>query len=71
MYWKTDTRYDQICAVMSRNRFELIKRYIHFNDNNKDKRKQDENRDRLFKIRPLFEALRQNVYPNNLKSIIQ
>ena len=25
-----------------------------------DKRKQDENRDRLFKIRPLFEALRQN-----------
>ena len=60
MYWKTDTRYDQICAVMSRDRFELIKRYIHFNDNNKDKRKQDENRDRLFKIRPLFEALRQN-----------
>ena len=28
---------------MSRDRFELIKRYIHFNDNNKDKRKQDEN----------------------------
>ena len=37
-----------------------FKRYINFNDNNKDKRKQDENRDRLFKIRPQFEALRQN-----------
>ena len=45
---------------MSRDRFELIKRYIHFNDNNKDKRKQDENRGRLFKGRPLFEALRQS-----------
>ena len=45
---------------MSRDRFELIKRCIHFNDNNKDRRKQDENRGRLFNIRPLFEALRQN-----------
>ena len=60
MYWETDTRHDQICAIMSRDRFELIKRYTHFNDKNKDKRKQDENRDRLFKIRTLFEALRQN-----------
>ena len=60
MYWETDTRYDQICTIMSRDRFELIKRYTHFNDNSKDKRKQDENRDRLFKMRPLFEALRQN-----------
>ena len=41
-------------------RFELIKRYIHFDDNSKDKRKQDEKRDRLFKIRPLFEVLKQN-----------
>ena len=60
MYWETDTRYDQICAIMSRDRFELIKRYIHFNDNNNGERKQDENRDRLFKMQPLFEALRQN-----------
>ena len=50
----------QICAIMSWDRFELIKWYIHCNDNNKVKRKQDENRDRLFKIWPLFEALRQN-----------
>ena len=45
---------------MSRDRFELIKRYIHFDDNSKDKRKQDEKRDRLFKIRPLFEVLKKN-----------
>ena len=45
---------------MSRDKFELIQGYINFNDNKKDERKQDEKRDRLFKIRPLFEALRQN-----------
>lgn len=45
---------------MGRDRFELIKQYIHFNDNNKDKRKQDKNIDGLFKLRPLFGALGQN-----------
>ena len=60
MCWETDTRYDQICTIMSRGRVELIKRYIHFDDNSKDKRKQDEKRDRLFKIRPLFEVLKKN-----------
>ena len=24
MYWETDTRYDQICTIMGRDRFELI-----------------------------------------------
>ena len=47
MYGETDARYDQICTIMSRDRFELIKRNIHFNDNNKEKRKQDKNIDRL------------------------
>ena len=59
-YWENDTRYEKICAIMSRDKFELIQGYINFNDNKKDERKQDEKRDRLFKIRPLFEALRQN-----------
>ena len=41
MYWETDTWYDQIFTIMSRDGFELMKWYIHFNDNDKDKRKQD------------------------------
>ena len=45
---------------MSRNRFESLKKFLHFNENNKDKKKDDETRDRLFKIRSLFEVLRQN-----------
>ena len=60
MYWETDTWYNQKCTVISQDRFQLIKRYIHFNDYDKNKRKYDQNRGRLFKIWPLFQALRQN-----------
>ena len=45
---------------MSRDRFELLKRYIHFNDNNNAPAHNDVNKDRLYKIRPLFEKLCQN-----------
>ena len=33
MYWETCSRVSLIADVMSRNRFETILRYIHFNDN--------------------------------------
>ena len=45
--------------IMSRNRFQLILKFLHFNDNedpNYDP--EDENRDRLHKVRPLIESLR-------------
>ena len=45
--------------IMSRNRFQLILKFLHFNDNedpNYDP--EDENRDRLHKVRPLIERLR-------------
>ena len=45
---------------MSHDRFDLIKRFLHFNDNFEDKKRDDVTRDRLFKIRPIFEKLQQN-----------
>ena len=45
---------------MSRDHFETIKRFLHFNENPKDKKRDDKTRDGLFKIRPFFEKLRQN-----------
>ena len=36
--------------MISQDRFQLIKRYIYFNDYDKNKRKHDQNRGRLFKI---------------------
>ena len=45
---------------MSHDRFESLKKFLHFNDNTKDKKSDGETRNRLFKIRPLFEMLRHN-----------
>ena len=59
-YRKTYTRYEPITSQMSRDSFETIKRFLHFNDNLKDKKRDDETRDRLFKIRSVFEKFRQN-----------
>lgn len=54
-YWATITRYSLIADIMPVKRFKKLRRYIHFQDNNADA-----NGDRLFKIRPLLEKIRQN-----------
>ena len=59
-YWELETSYELIASAMSRDRFESLKRFLQFNDNTKDKKRDDETMDRLFKIRPLLEMLRQN-----------
>uniref|UniRef100_A0A0K8VYQ3 PiggyBac transposable element-derived protein 3 n=1 Tax=Bactrocera latifrons TaxID=174628 RepID=A0A0K8VYQ3_BACLA len=45
-----------VSKAMSRNRFDLILRFMHVNDNSKIPKN---NKDRLFKIRPMVEALNQ------------
>ena len=45
---------------MSQNRFENLEKHIHFNGNTKALPAEDKKRDWFFKIRPLFEKLRQN-----------
>ena len=61
MYWDITSHYEPVAHVMSRDRFELLKKYLHFVDNHSAPRNvQDESKDQLFKIRPLFECLRKN-----------
>lgn len=36
-YWESSTRYEPIASVMSRDRFEVMKRFLHFNDKTKNK----------------------------------
>lgn len=43
-------------ATMSRNRYQIITKFLHFADN-KNWKPTDPNRDRLYKIRPLLEYL--------------
>ena len=52
---------DNVADVMSRDRWEEIKRHIHFNDNSVQPTRHDENFDRMFKIRPLVEHLQKKV----------
>lgn len=52
MYWSSACRLPHVADVMPRDRWEEIKHYIHFNDN-----MAPNNNDRLFKIRPLIDAL--------------
>ena len=56
-YWSTsiDLGVPLIANAMSRNRFEEIRRALHFSDNNKAPDKNDPNHDRGWKVRPLIQ----------------
>ena len=60
MFWETSTRYEPVASVMSRNRFKELKKNLHFVNNETVPQRDDPAKDKLFKIRPLFEMLRQN-----------
>ena len=55
-YWDLATRYEKIANVMPVRRFEQIKRFLHFNDNEAIPK---ECPDRLYKIRPLIDLLKE------------
>ena len=54
-YWSVKTRVPQVANLMSLKRFRLLRRTIHFNDNSQIASTVD----RFYKIRPLFNTLRQ------------
>ena len=59
-YWSSSVLYDLTLwsSLMSRNRFQLLLRFLHFVDNSVD------SDDRLYKIRPIMDHL-NNVMKNN------
>lgn len=59
----TELGFPSIVECMSRNRYETIRSVLHFNDNSSMLAPNDENRDRLHKIRPLIDYL-NNVFCN-------
>lgn len=56
-YWSKADRYANIVApkVMSRNKFELILRFLHFSDN-----ETSDKSDRLYKIRNIVDKINSN-----------
>lgn len=53
-YW-SEYAFSPIQHTMTRNRFDEIRRYLHFNDNDAVPPKTSEKHDKLFKIRPIID----------------
>lgn len=64
-YWSANTRISQIANLMPIKRFKLLRRYIHFNNNDL---LTDDTKDRFFKIRPLIENIRKNCQKFHLEN---
>lgn len=52
-YWSEGLRYSKVADVMSRNKYQQIRRFLHFVDNSK----QDD--DKYYKVRPVMEHIRK------------
>lgn len=65
-YWHHESRFNIIADIMPKNRFQLLRRYIHFNDNQQC----NDSPDRFYKIRPIFEMLREQS-PDTIHSQAQ
>lgn len=59
MYWAQETQYAPIAERMSRNRFDKLRNFIHINDNSNILNRDHPDYDKLFKIRPLLDKLKQ------------
>lgn len=69
MYWSQNMRCPQIADGTPLKRFDKVRRFIHFVDNSNY---EESNLDKLFKIRPVIEKMREQclrVLPEEIHSI--
>jgi len=59
MAWSNNFKLSAISDALPRNRFEKIKSYFHINDNLKQPGKGEDKYDKLYKIRPLLNKLKE------------
>jgi len=59
LYWDREGPCTLVSNVFSRERFELMRRYLHLNDNTQMPESGSAHFDPLFKVRPLLDAVRQ------------
>ncbi|XP_049799909.1 piggyBac transposable element-derived protein 3-like [Schistocerca nitens] len=59
MYWTEATRFFPIADSMPRNRFDKLRNYLHVNDNTKMKQREHPDYDKLFKVRPFVDKIKQ------------
>lgn len=59
MYWGKATQIPTVAEVMPVNRFEKIKQFFHCNDNSKNLPNTHKDFDKLFKVRPVLDSVRE------------
>ena len=59
MHWSKEFKYDLIASSMTLKRYETLRRFLHASDNN-DKNNPENAGDKLFKVRPLLDLVRNN-----------
>ena len=57
MDWAAETRVSNVANIIARNRWELIKKHLHFNDNSLIFEQDQANSNKLFKIQPVIDHL--------------
>ena len=60
-YWNVNIGHTLVNSVMNCNRFEEIKRFLHFNNNDEIIERGKPGHDKLFKIRPVLTLLRERM----------
>lgn len=60
-YWKEGSYIEKVASVMTCNRFEEIKRFLHFFDKTQELKPGELNYDKLQKLRPLLNILRDRL----------
>ncbi|CAK1587973.1 unnamed protein product [Parnassius mnemosyne] len=60
-YWKEGTYIEKVASAMTCNKFEEVKRFLHFFNKNDELESGDPNFDRLQKIRPFLNILRERL----------
>jgi hypothetical protein len=58
-YWAEATGFPPIAETLPRNRFDKIRNYFHVNDNSKMKPREDPDHDKLFKVRPFIDRIKE------------
>ena len=69
-YWKIigPTKTPEFGKIMARNKFQLIRAFIHFADNTTMKKRNEDGYDRQFKIRPIIDLLTTKFFKYYLPS---
>lgn len=68
-YWSKEVGQSQVYEIMTCNKFESIKRFLHFNNNETFVPLGQDGHDKLFKIRPLLDMIRARLMLVPKKSI--